>query len=79
MICHVGFDICGKKLKYEHFICSGALHSFIHNEPPQSRTSFLTTYQKGFTEMSTKLEQLRALTTVVADTGDIEAIKKYQP
>ncbi|UTM59323.1 transaldolase [Photobacterium sp. CCB-ST2H9] len=29
--------------------------------------------------MSTKLEQLRALTTVVADTGDIEAIKKYQP
>ncbi|MDO6709086.1 transaldolase family protein, partial [Photobacterium sp. 1_MG-2023] len=29
--------------------------------------------------MSNKLEQLRALTTVVADTGDIEAIKKYQP
>lgn len=29
--------------------------------------------------MSTKLEQLRALTTVVADTGDIEAISKYQP
>lgn len=29
--------------------------------------------------MSTKLEQLRALTTVVADTGDIEAIRKYQP
>ncbi|GAB6261173.1 transaldolase [Photobacterium sp. R1] len=29
--------------------------------------------------MSTKLEQLRALTTVVADTGDIDAIKKYQP
>ncbi|WP_027250846.1 transaldolase [Photobacterium halotolerans] len=25
------------------------------------------------------MEQLRALTTVVADTGDIEAIKKYQP
>ncbi len=29
--------------------------------------------------MSTKLDQLRALTTVVADTGDIEAISKYQP
>lgn len=29
--------------------------------------------------MSTKLDQLRALTTVVADTGDIEAIRKYQP
>jgi len=30
-------------------------------------------------EMSNKLEQLRKLTTVVADTGEIEAIKKYQP
>ncbi len=29
--------------------------------------------------MSTKLEQLRALTTVVADTGDIKDITKYQP
>ncbi len=29
--------------------------------------------------MSNKLDQLRALTTVVADTGDIEAIRKYQP
>ncbi len=29
--------------------------------------------------MSNKLEQLRNLTTVVADTGEIEAIKKYQP
>ncbi len=29
--------------------------------------------------MSNKLEQLRKLTTVVADTGDIEAIRKYQP
>ncbi|MGV3003199.1 transaldolase [Vibrio sp. E150_018] len=29
--------------------------------------------------MSSKLEQLRALTTVVADTGDIDAIAKYQP
>ncbi|OOF03841.1 transaldolase [Salinivibrio sp. MA607] len=29
--------------------------------------------------MSNKLDQLRALTTVVADTGDIEALKKYQP
>ncbi|KLV09800.1 transaldolase [Photobacterium ganghwense] len=29
--------------------------------------------------MSTKLEQLRALTTVVADTGDIDAISKYKP
>jgi transaldolase len=30
-------------------------------------------------EMSNKLEQLKKVTTVVADTGDIEAIKKYQP
>jgi transaldolase len=29
--------------------------------------------------MTTQLESLRTLTTVVADTGDIEAIKKYQP
>ncbi|OEF06442.1 transaldolase [Vibrio genomosp. F10] len=29
--------------------------------------------------MSNKLEQLRKLTTVVADTGDIEAIAKYTP
>lgn len=29
--------------------------------------------------MADKLTQLRALTTVVADTGDIEAIRKYQP
>lgn len=30
-------------------------------------------------QMTDKLTQLRALTTVVADTGDIEAISKYQP
>lgn len=29
--------------------------------------------------MADKLTQLRKLTTVVADTGDIEAIRKYQP
>jgi len=29
--------------------------------------------------MASQLQQLRNLTTVVADTGDIEAIKKYQP
>lgn len=29
--------------------------------------------------MPTKLEQLRTMTTVVADTGDIEAIKRFQP
>ncbi len=29
--------------------------------------------------MSNKLEQLRQFTTVVADTGDIEAIRKYEP
>jgi transaldolase len=29
--------------------------------------------------MSTALEQLKAMTTVVADTGDILAIRKYQP
>ena len=29
--------------------------------------------------MTNKLDQLRKLTTVVADTGDVEAIAKYQP
>ncbi|EIJ69023.1 MULTISPECIES: transaldolase [Pasteurellaceae] len=29
--------------------------------------------------MTTQLETLRSMTVVVADTGDIEAIKKYQP
>ena len=29
--------------------------------------------------MSNQLQALREITTVVADTGDIEAIKKYQP
>lgn len=29
--------------------------------------------------MTNKLDQLRKLTTVVADTGDVEAISKYQP
>ena len=29
--------------------------------------------------MSNKLEQLRAMTDVVADTGDIEAMRQYQP
>ncbi|MCE9685292.1 transaldolase [Shewanella sp. AS16] len=29
--------------------------------------------------MATTLEQLKSLTTIVADTGDIEAIKRYQP
>ncbi|NNC97591.1 MAG: transaldolase [Gammaproteobacteria bacterium] len=29
--------------------------------------------------MSNKLEQLRSMTDVVADTGDIEAIRRYQP
>jgi transaldolase len=29
--------------------------------------------------MTTQLESLRKITTVVADTGDIDAIKKYQP
>ena len=30
-------------------------------------------------QANNKLEALKAMTTVVADTGDIEAIKKYQP
>ncbi|RLU03788.1 MAG: transaldolase [Ketobacter sp.] len=29
--------------------------------------------------MTNKLEQLKTMTTVVADTGDIEAIRRYQP
>ena len=27
----------------------------------------------------TKLEQLRKMTTIVVDTGDIESIKKFHP
>ena len=29
--------------------------------------------------MASKLDQLRAMTTVVADTGDLEAVRRYQP
>ena len=29
--------------------------------------------------MTNQLEQLKSMTTVVADTGDIEAIAKFQP
>src|ERR1700739_3016790 len=29
--------------------------------------------------MPTKLDQLRAMTTVVADTGDMEAIRRFKP
>ena len=29
--------------------------------------------------MSNKLEQLKAMTLVVADTGDIEAMKRFKP
>ena len=29
--------------------------------------------------MENQLEQLKRLTTVVADTGDIEAMRRYQP
>ena len=29
--------------------------------------------------MSSKLDQLKAMTDVVADTGDIEAIRRFQP
>ena len=29
--------------------------------------------------MSNKLEQLKTMTTVVADTGDIEAMRQYKP
>ncbi len=29
--------------------------------------------------MSSKLEQLKQMTAVVADTGDIDAIKRFQP
>ena len=29
--------------------------------------------------MTSKLEQLRSMTTVVADTGDFEAMKAYKP
>ena len=29
--------------------------------------------------MSSKLEQLKSMTLVVADTGDIEAMRRFQP
>ncbi len=39
----------------------------------------LTPLTESSTEMETQLEALRRHTTVVADTGDIEAIRKYRP
>ena len=34
---------------------------------------------RNLTEMSTLLDQLKSMTTVVSDTGDINAIKQYKP
>jgi transaldolase len=34
---------------------------------------------EGNTLMTSKLDQLKTMTTVVADTGDIEAVKKFKP
>ena len=36
-------------------------------------------YNNEIKEMTDKLTSLRSLTTVVADTGDIEAMKLYKP
>lgn len=36
-------------------------------------------YDKNGITMSSQLEQLKAVTTVVADTGDFEAINEYKP
>lgn len=33
----------------------------------------------GISDMTSKLEQLRAMTTVVADTGDIDAVRRLKP
>ena len=38
-----------------------------------------TTLSEGFFFMTSKLEQLRSMTTVVADTGDIEAVARLKP
>ena len=35
--------------------------------------------QQAFRDMATLLEQLSAMTVVVADTGDLEAIRKFTP
>lgn len=35
--------------------------------------------QKTSAPAANQLDQLKSMTTVVADTGDIEAIRKYQP
>src|ERR1700761_9420917 len=34
---------------------------------------------RSFTVMSNLLDQLKSMTTVVSDTGDINAIKQYKP
>src|SRR6202044_2302455 len=34
---------------------------------------------EGGSSMASKLEQLRTMTTVVSDTGDMEAIRAYKP
>ena len=35
--------------------------------------------QQALSDMATLLEQLSAMTVVVADTGDLEAIRKFTP
>lgn len=45
----------------------------------QATDFFLNSQSLKGMEIMNKLEQLRALTTIVADTGDIDAIKLYSP
>lgn len=39
----------------------------------------LTNHQSVDNTMTSQIEQLKALTTVVCDTGDVNAIKKFSP
>ena len=41
--------------------------------------SFLTTKFKGIFHMANLLDQLKEMTVVVADTGDIAAIEQFTP
>ena len=47
-----------------------------HQEMTTQSSSFQTTHETG---MSSKLDQLKAMSVLVADTGDLDAIRAYRP
>src|SRR5690606_9731676 len=58
----------------------GSDRHFIKWNPEQAPGWNLTNRRSRlWSRMNTKLQQLRNMTTVVADTGDIEAIRRHRP